>query len=190
MDGLSSLQTLQALSNLLTTTDEADDEQDVKSAQPSAKLGPGNIGPPSQSNTTKEASYTKRSNKDIWDEEEVPDGSQFDDLTDLRPEPEFEMMFRQCVGTEDLFLGMSGKDPSSMCCEGLLVKVKLPDTKASDVVLDIREKFLDLRTPKFKLGLHLPHPVHQEEGKARFISERQQLEISLLLRRPTDFVYS
>lgn len=30
----------------------------------------------------------------------------------------------------------------------LQVKIKLPDTKASDVVLDVKEKFLDLRTPK------------------------------------------
>lgn len=28
------------------------------------------------------------------------------------------------------------------------VKIKLPDTKATDVILDVKEKFLDLRTPK------------------------------------------
>lgn len=98
----------------------------------------------------------------------------------------YEIILKQRVGTEDLFLGLSRKDPSSMCCEAMLVndhefrnsvvsprtrktciqlflfckllkttdlfhmqvKIKLPDTKATDVVLDVKETFLDLRTPK------------------------------------------
>ncbi|XP_063075888.1 protein PIH1D3 [Engraulis encrasicolus] len=187
MDGFSSLQTLQALTNLLSTKEE-DEEEEVKSVQPSAKLGPGSIGPPANPNKHKENQTKQVSSKDIWAEEEVADGSQFDDIIDPRPEPEYEVILRQSVAPEDLFLGMSGKDPSSMCCEGILVKVKLPDTKASEMVLDIREKFLDLRTPKFKLGLHLPHPVHKDEGKARFITEREELEITLLLKRPADYI--
>ncbi|XP_062371622.1 protein PIH1D3 [Sardina pilchardus] len=188
MDGLSSVQTLQALSSLLSKRDEDDDYDDFKTVQASAKLCPGNIGPPSSNKHNKEGSstYAKQNSKAIWDEEEVPEGAQFDDLTDLRPEPEYDIILKQSVGTEDLFLGMSRKDPSSMCCEGLLVRVKLPDTKASEVVLDVKEQFLDLRTPKYKLGLHLPQPVHQREGTARFISESAELEITLLMHRPMD----
>lgn len=33
----------------------------------------------------------------------------------------YEIILKQSVGTEDLFLGLSGKDPSSMCCEAILV---------------------------------------------------------------------
>lgn len=32
------------------------------------------------------------------------------------------------------------------CC--FQVKIKLPDTRATDVILDVKEKFLDLRTQK------------------------------------------
>ena len=36
---------------------------------------------------------------------------------------------RQRVGTEDMFLGMSGKDPTTACCEEMNVIIKLPNTK-------------------------------------------------------------
>lgn len=32
--------------------------------------------------------YLKKNNKDIWSEEEVAEGSQYDDLADPRPQPE------------------------------------------------------------------------------------------------------
>lgn len=40
--------------------------------------------------------------------------------------PRFELRYKQCVSTADNYLGMSGKDPSSSCCEELLVLVQLP----------------------------------------------------------------
>ncbi|KAM9459123.1 dynein axonemal assembly factor 6 isoform 1-T1 [Salvelinus alpinus] len=150
----------------------------------STVMGPGDIGLPSPA--SHKSAYTKKDSKAIWSEEEVTEGSQFDDLTDTRPKPEYDILLKQNVGTEDVFLGMSRKDPSSMCCDSMLVKIKLPDTKATDVVLDVREKFLDLRTPNFKLGLHLPHPVHSQDGKAQFYSERQELEVTLPMNRLMD----
>ncbi|XP_062338305.1 protein PIH1D3 isoform X1 [Osmerus eperlanus] len=184
---LSSFQNLQALSALLTTQDDNDD---CKSAKPIAKMGPGHIGHCASSKATKEATtpYAQRNSKDIWSEEEVSEGGQYDDVADPRPQPEYEVILRQNVGTEDLFLGMSRKDPSSMCCEGMLVKIKLPDTKATDVVLDVKETFLDLRTPKYRLGLHLPHPVHSQEAKAKFFSEQETLEVTLLMNRLMDSI--
>uniref|UniRef100_A0A3B4BB03 PIH1D1/2/3 CS-like domain-containing protein n=1 Tax=Periophthalmus magnuspinnatus TaxID=409849 RepID=A0A3B4BB03_9GOBI len=167
--GVSSLQNLQALSALLNSDQERKGEDwEVKQCW---------IASGSTSNS-----------KYIWSEEEVAEGSQFDDLSDPRPQPEYEVIMKQSVGTEDVFLGLSGKDPSSMSCEALLVKIKLPDTKLTDVVLDVKETFLDLRTPKYKLGLHLPHPVHSQEGKAQFFSDREELEVSLQMNRPLDFI--
>jgi predicted DNA-binding WGR domain protein len=49
-------------------------------------------------------------------------------LPDDRPEPECELMYKQHVGTEDVYLGLSDKDPSSNHCDSILVKVHLPDT--------------------------------------------------------------
>uniref|UniRef100_A0A8D0HU89 Dynein axonemal assembly factor 6 n=1 Tax=Sphenodon punctatus TaxID=8508 RepID=A0A8D0HU89_SPHPU len=100
----------------------------------------------------------------------------------------YEILFKQKVGAEDIFLGMSRKDPSTACCEEMLIKIKLPDSKASDILLDVQEKILDLRTPKIKLLLHLPHPVDNKSGKACFLSEKETLEVTLRMRRDLDFI--
>ncbi|ROL52076.1 Protein PIH1D3 [Anabarilius grahami] len=191
MEVLASAHDLQALSALLSPNDE-DEEEDLQKVKPVAKMGPGHIGSPAAASGEKHkegsTAYVKKNSKGIWDEDEVTEGAHFVDLADPRPQPEYEIVLKQSVGTEDLFLGLSGKDPSSMCCDSMLVRVKLPDTKASDLVLDVRETFLDLRTPKYKLGLHLPHPVHKHEGNARFIMEREELEITLPMNRPMDCI--
>nr|XP_046263397.1 protein PIH1D3 isoform X2 [Scatophagus argus] len=186
--GVSSVQSLQALSDLLSTRQEDDGDEERENASVYAQLGPGHIGPPPKNDKEVSTANVKKDSKDIWNEEEVPEGSQYDDLADPRPQPEYEIILKQSVGTEDLFLGLNRKDPSSMCCEAMLVKIKLPDIKATDVFLDIKEKFLDLRTPKYKLGLHLPHPIHSHGGKAQFFSEREELEVTLLMNRPMDFI--
>jgi hypothetical protein len=43
----------------------------------------------------------------------------------------FELRYKQAVTTSDNFLGMSGKDPSSSCCEELLVVLQLPRAKSA-----------------------------------------------------------
>uniref|UniRef100_A0A1A8NPA0 PIH1 domain containing 3 n=4 Tax=Nothobranchius TaxID=28779 RepID=A0A1A8NPA0_9TELE len=182
--GGSSAQDLLALSALLSKQEEED--ENYKNVDACAQLGPGHIGPPPK--TDKASSSYMENSKAIWSEEEVAEGAHYDDVVDPRPQPEYEIILKQNVGTEDLFLGLSRKNPSSMCCEAMQVKIKLPDTKATDVFLDIKETFLDLRTPKYKLGLHLPHPIHSQEGKAQFFSEKQELKVTLLMKRPTDFI--
>ncbi|MBN3322975.1 PIHD3 protein, partial [Atractosteus spatula] len=181
MDNMSSAETLQALSSLLYTGQESDEDDSI-SVPPAARMGPGQIGPA----RAVEKDAPSKDSRQIWSEEEVAEGSQFDDLCDPRPQPEYEILLKQRVGTEDVFLGMSRKNPSSACCESMLVKIKLPNTKITDLVLDVKENFLDLRTPKYKLGLHLPHPVHSEEGRACFITEREELEVTLPMDRPLD----
>ncbi|NWT61832.1 PIHD3 protein, partial [Erythrocercus mccallii] len=126
--------------------------------------------------------------KTIWNPEEVPEGSEFDDIWDPREKPEYEISYRQHVGTEDVFFGMTGKDPSTACCEDIVIKIKLPETKYSDITLDIQDTVLDLRTPKAKLLLHLPYPVNSKEGRATFHSEEEILEVVLRVSRKMGFL--
>ncbi|CAM2120196.1 unnamed protein product [Caretta caretta] len=151
-------------------------------------VGPGNIGPAKKAEPTVTLDVKSGNSKDIWNTEEVPEGSEFDDIWDPREQPEYEILFKQQVGAEDIFLGMSRKDPSTACCEDMLIKIKLPDTRSSDITLDIQDKILDLRTPKKKLLLHLPHPVDSKNGKACFISEKETLEVTLRMKREFDFI--
>ena len=78
----------------------------------------------------------KNQGKDIWTEEEINIAAEV--RPDDRPQPEFDILIKQTVGTEDVFLGLSDKDPSSNHCDALLVKVWLPNTKFANVQLDVK----------------------------------------------------
>jgi hypothetical protein len=43
----------------------------------------------------------------------------------------YDFRYKQSVTTSDNFLGMSGKDPSSTCCEHLVVVLQLPQAKSA-----------------------------------------------------------
>ena len=88
----------------------------------------------------------------------------------------YDIVYKQAVTSEDMFLGMSNKTPATASCENMTVsalyisyltlnvevclcthsrgsslfqvKITLPDTKFADVKLDVKDKFLDCRTPK------------------------------------------
>ncbi|NXU77373.1 PIHD3 protein, partial [Oreotrochilus melanogaster] len=102
--------------------------------------------------------------------------------------PRYQILFKQHLGTEDIFFGMNRKDPSTACCEDMVIKIKLPETKYSDITLDIQDTVLDLRTPQKKLLLHLPYHVDGKNGKAHFFSEEEILEVTLRLSRKFDFI--
>ena len=60
----------------------------------------------------------------MWSEEEV--AVKAEELLDDRPAPEFEILHKQHVGVEDVFLGLSDKSPADN--DSILVKVWLPNT--------------------------------------------------------------
>jgi len=97
-------------------------------------------------------------------------------------------VFKQAVTSEDMYLQVRGRNPSSSSCEDLVVKIKLPDTEYSDVNLDVSDTFLDCRTPKYKLGLFLPHPVDSKNGKAQWDKSKGLLTVTVRLVREYDFL--
>jgi hypothetical protein len=60
----------------------------------------------------------------------------------------YVLKYKQSVTANDAFLGMSGRDPSSMSCDELVVVVKLPNTKYADVSLDVTSKELLVQCPR------------------------------------------
>ena len=95
-------------------------------------------------------SQKKANTKDIWDVEEVPEENlTWDDEGDERPEPEYTTAYKQRVGSEDVFLGINGRDPGSHCCEDLSVRIKLPDVDSMEMIsLDVTKNTLRVSTPK------------------------------------------
>ena len=99
---------------------ENEQELDVR---PSPYATPGSIGP-----TTKDGGAKVESkSKDIWSADEVLEKQEYE-YDDPRPQPEYDILFKQSVGTEDVFLGMGAKNPTTACCEGMLVRE--PETRS------------------------------------------------------------
>lgn len=115
--------------------------------------------------------------ENIWTEDEI--NTQQVRLKDDRPEPEYEILYQQKVGTEDVFLGLGDLDPSSTKCQELLIKIHLPGSRMADISLDVEPRVLKLQAPKFALNLGLPHTVLSKEGNAKWDSKTSKLMISL-----------
>ncbi|XP_007530683.1 dynein axonemal assembly factor 6 [Erinaceus europaeus] len=189
IETISSVSALSALSKLLYP----EEEDDFESAQPNCShvvgaMGPGNIGSPKAEELKVIPPTSDENCEEIWNPDEVPERAEHDDMWDSREMPEYEIIFKQKVGTEDMFLGMTRKDPSSACCEDLVVKIKLPNTKSSEIKIDVQEMILDLRTPNKKLLINLPHPVDCNSAKAIYTLENETLEVTMTMKRQLDFV--
>ncbi|XP_036083058.1 dynein assembly factor 6, axonemal isoform X1 [Rousettus aegyptiacus] len=187
---ISSVSTLQTLSELLYPKEEDDFESGQVSNCSSAigAMGPGNIGPPKTEEFKVIPQSSGKTNEEIWNPDEVPERAEHDDMWDVREIPEYELIYKQQVGTEDIFLGLTRKDSSTACCEDLVVKIKLPNTNPSEIKIDIQEMILDLRTPNKKLLLNFPHPVDCNSAKALYVRETETLEVTVTLKRELDFI--
>ena len=85
----------------------------------------------------------------------------------------------QHVGTQDVFLNLHDRDPSSAHCDSILVKVWLPNTKFKNVALDIQGEQLLVQSPNFVLKKLLPFKVDKNAAKAKFDSDKCILEVRL-----------
>ncbi|KAA0189643.1 PIH1 domain-containing 3 [Fasciolopsis buskii] len=155
-----------------------------------AKMKPSDIGPKKTKTTEAKGDENEKEKnlEDIWDVDEIPEGTQFEDVHDPRPQPEYELFYKQSVTTEDIYLQMGMKNPTTASCEFLVARIKLPETKSEDIKLDVKDKFLDLRTPKFKLGLYLPNPVDPDSSKANWSEDKEVLEVVMRNKREYDFL--
>ena len=105
---------------------------------------------------------------EIWDEDDVDETSLLRDADfDQRLRPEYrhqtfdtsrsfslmlsgryEILYRQAVKAEDVYMNMCARNASSMDCEQMVIRITLPDTLFSSVNLDVNHKELLVETPK------------------------------------------
>jgi dynein assembly factor 6, axonemal len=95
----------------------------------------------------------------------------------------FEILYKQSVMTEDVFLGLSDKDPSSAHCEAMVVRIACPSHRRDDIELDVKKQKLLLQSSSLKLSLYLPHPVRHQDGEAKWDAATQILTVSLPIIR-------
>lgn len=58
-------------------------------------------------------------------------------VNETRLRPDVDVLYKQAVGTEDVYGGWSGINPSSTSCQFLLIKIKFPQTKIQEISLEV-----------------------------------------------------
>eukprot|EP00939_MAST-03C_sp_MAST-3C-sp1_P000361 g361.t1 len=127
----------------------------------------------------------KKDPKSIWEEDEIPDDADIleDDAHDTRKRPEFDILYKQNVTSQDKFLGMSGKNASSSSCDYIVVRINFPGAKAKELDLDVTRTKLVAQSNAFKLTLSLPHDVKDKEGNAKWDQAKCALSVTLPIDR-------
>lgn len=181
---------IQALHSLLTNDEDNSDSEDERPSNDMSRMGPADFVPKKSSSESAAPAQQKPATKpkDIWDTDEVAEGAEYEDIHDTRPQPEYDILYKQAISSEEMFLQMGNKTPATSSCEDMVVKITLPNTKIGDVKLDVKKKFLDVRAPRYKLGLHLPHPCDHENGKAQWDGTKSLLIVTLRMTRDYDFM--
>eukprot|EP00904_Undaria_pinnatifida_P000260 jgi/Undpi1/10234/HiC_scaffold_28.g12687.m1 len=87
--------------------------------------------------------------KAIWGPDEaLARENTFHDPDDKRPQPKFDIVYKQSVMAEDTFLGMAGKTPGSQDCTHIVVKVVFPGCRMRDLELDVTSRNILAASPK------------------------------------------
>jgi hypothetical protein len=120
----------------------------------------------------------------IWNECEVPEVSiplVFTDEGDNRERPKYDILYKQIVDTNDVYLGLDfEKDPSSSSAESLVVKIELPKERSiSNLNVDVTPYSVALTSETYKLYLNLPCNVYDKKGDAKWDSRTKTLTIIL-----------
>eukprot|EP00798_Chlamydomonas_sp_ICE-L_P011792 gene11792-14913_t len=147
-DGMKSFASeFEQLAAMLQDPDQADVPQGGIS-KPGAT--PASIGPKDLLDVKVPAPKVLKDPKEIWDIDEITDAVE-DDIDDGRETPEYEFIYKQAVESTDVFLGMSGKDESSNCCEDMIVKIDLPGVSSmNEMELDVQPTFLKLHSTRYQ----------------------------------------
>lgn len=85
---------------------------------------------------------------DIWNENEIPTEDTIYDPNDTRPCPHYEIAYKQRVGAEDVFLGMSDKTPGSQDCTHLVVKIHFPGSTLAELDLNVTKRRIRAESPR------------------------------------------
>ena len=85
--------------------------------------------------------------------------------------------FKQNVGPEDVFFGASDIDPSSVKCQELLLKVKLPGTFLAEIVTDIEGDKFWLQTPIYSLIYYIPYQIEKKNVKVKWVKDLEELHV-------------
>uniref|UniRef100_A0A7S1GDH3 PIH1D1/2/3 CS-like domain-containing protein n=1 Tax=Bicosoecida sp. CB-2014 TaxID=1486930 RepID=A0A7S1GDH3_9STRA len=179
------------LQSMIETAEKAAEEREERTAGNAAAksktaivTAPTSLDAPAGGGETKEAG-SGGAGKDIWDAAALPTEEDDDDPAEGagRKRPEYDILYKQDVGTEDVFLGLSDVDPSSNSCNFIVVKIKFPGEKLRDIDLDVTQTRIKAQSPTHFLSTYLPYPVKHKDGSAKFDARNSTLVVTLPIIR-------
>ena len=178
--GMESFSDITALTSMIEESRNA-----VESMQ-----GQGETQPPmaisSSKVVVKELNASKQTvgvTKSIWNIDEIPTEDAVVNYRDDRPCPRYEFSYKQVVGTQDTFLGLGDKTPSSADCSHLIIKVHFPGCKMRDVDLDVTKERIKVESKALRLFTYLPVAVDKDNGNAKFDTSKEVLTVTLPILR-------
>lgn len=175
MDFLSSGEGINSLTSLMKESEEA--------AVARSSNGQETVAPMSLNSTSVVLGGKKKAAvlKDIWKDDEIPteDALLVISSTSSLPQPKYEFRYKQCVGTEETYFGLSDVTPASYDCTHLVVKIHFPNSKMRDLDLDVTKNRIKAESRQHRLFTYLPVNVYHDQGNAQFDSRKEVLTITL-----------
>ena len=172
--------------DLASLSELLNEENDPRSSRP------GVSGPPKSSVVVRQQpkeSITAPSsfiNEVIWEEADLARPKE--SINESRMKPRYELLHRQKVRAEDVFLNLGDSDSSSDRCEELSLRIHLPGASLADISLDVLTDRVICQNKDFYLSLALPSPVLKDEGSAKWDKAREDLSIVLPIARDVKYV--
>lgn len=198
MDGLfSNPNHLRLLQELLNPDNEDDSESDVITRTQAAKRATQNLpvqtlsGEAAASGSSTATSTTTVAHPQTIEDWERQEELLNDAVLDTRPRPEYTIVYKQAVRTEDIYLQMGNKTPATASCEEMTIKIAMPNETAEDIdrmQLDVAANAIDLQSPTYRLKLPLVQAIDPDKGKATWNAEKKVLTLVLVMAREFDFV--
>lgn len=170
------------LSNLLNESRSASESRAEQFQQRPTSTAPTQVvNRRGGTSSAEEPQSNPKNSNSIWDEDEVPteDSVLVNNPNDKRPAPRYEYSYKQSVGTEDTFLGMSDKTPLTQDCTHLVVKIHFPGSTMKELDLEVKGNRIFAASKTLRLFTYLPVNVDDANGKAAFDSKKEVLTVTL-----------
>lgn len=102
-----------------------------------------------------------------------------------RISPDYNIVYKQTVSPEDIYLPMSNKTPATTSCEEICIEIQMPNETVDidGMVLDVRDTSFDLQTPIYRLNVPFPQPIDRDQGKAEWNGANKLLTLTLRTKR-------
>ena len=193
MSAFTDVGSLTALSSMMTEAQKAQTEREEQ-AMKNNKIGTVKVITPAEKlrlekekqlqleNDIKAGKVKVKDPNAIWDEEEV-EQTDPDFIDDGREVPEYNIMYKQHVGSEDVYLGMGNTTPSTISAGYLVVHIDFPGQKMKNLDLKVEKQKIVAQSPKHRLCTYLPHEVDEQKGSAKWDGKKERLSITLPIIR-------